>query len=153
MTSSSSVQAIDQHSRITLFFSLSTAQDELIDSNFERTPGCFVYGEDALPPGFQPCLLGLVAGDERSFTLAPEQGFGQPHPDNVQTFSREQFGQTYPLALGLVVAFQDAAGNEVNGVVTGFDAQQVSVDFNHPLAGKTLIWRVKIVSVEQVSHD
>ncbi|TKV86183.1 peptidylprolyl isomerase, partial [Pseudomonas aeruginosa] len=98
-------------------------------------------------PGFEQALFGLKTGDKRTLTILPEQGFGQPNPQNVQIMPRDQF-QDMELAEGLLVIFNDAAKTELPGVVKAFDEQQVTVDFNHPLAGKTLAFEVEIIDVQ-----
>jgi FKBP-type peptidyl-prolyl cis-trans isomerase SlpA len=79
--------------------------------------------------------------------IAPEQGFGQPNPQNVQVMPRSQF-KDMELGEGLLVIFNDAANAELPGMVQSFDDNQVSVDFNHPLAGKALSFEVEIIAVQ-----
>ena len=95
----------------------------------------------------EQALFGLKAGDKRSLPISPEQGFGQPNPQNVQVMPRSQFTDM-PLSEGLLIIFQDAAKGELPGVVKAFDEQQVSIDFNHPLAGKPLTFEVEIIEVK-----
>ena len=78
----------------------------------------------------------------------PEEGFGQPNDNNLQTIKRDQFDAGSELEEGMVFSFADAAGGELPGVVKTFDADEVTVDFNHPLAGRTLSFRVAIHNVE-----
>ena len=78
----------------------------------------------------------------------PEEGFGQPNDNNLQTIKRDQFDVESELEEGMVFSFADAAGGELPGVVKTFDEDEVTVDFNHPLAGRTLSFRVAIHNVE-----
>ncbi|MGB8975357.1 MAG: peptidylprolyl isomerase, partial [Pseudomonas capeferrum] len=77
----------------------------------------------------------------------PENAFGQPNPQNVQIMPRSQFTDM-ELSEGLLVIFNDAANAELPGVVKAFDDAQVTIDFNHPLAGKTLSFEVQILDVK-----
>jgi FKBP-type peptidyl-prolyl cis-trans isomerase SlpA len=70
-----------------------------------------------------------------------------PNPNNVQIFKRADFAADMELAEGLVISFADANQSELPGVVSSFDEQEVVVDFNHPLAGQTLAFKVEILSV------
>jgi len=79
--------------------------------------------------------------------VQPEQGFGQPNPQNVQIMPRSQF-EGMELSEGLLVIFNDAANAELPGVVKAFDDKQVTIDFNHPLAGKVLDFDVEIIEVK-----
>lgn len=138
---------IGQESRVTLHFALKLEDGNVVDSTFDKQPASFKVGDGNLLPGFEQALFGLKTGDKRTLTILPEQGFGQPNPQNVQIMPRDQF-QDMELAEGLLVIFNDAAKTELPGVVKAFDEQQVTVDFNHPLAGKTLAFEVEIIDVQ-----
>ncbi|MDG3687344.1 FKBP-type peptidyl-prolyl cis-trans isomerase [Pseudomonas aeruginosa] len=138
---------IGQESRVTLHFALKLEGGNVVDSTFDKQPASFKVGDGNLLPGFEQALFGLKTGDKRTLTILPEQGFGQPNPQNVQIMPRDQF-QDMELAEGLLVIFNDAAKTELPGVVKAFDEQQVTVDFNHPLAGKTLAFEVEIIDVQ-----
>ena len=120
----------------------------MVDSNFDQTPVTFSVGDGSLLPGFERALFGLKAGDEAEFTIPPEQGFGQPNEHNIQVVKRDQFEPEITLEVGMMFSFADAAGGELPGVVTDFDGEAVTVDFNHPLAGRSLGFRVAIHDVE-----
>jgi FKBP-type peptidyl-prolyl cis-trans isomerase SlpA len=134
---------------VTLHFALKLESGDVVDSTFDKQPATFKFGDGNLLPGFELALQGLKAGDKRSLRIEPEHGFGQPNPQNLQVMPRSQF-EGMELSEGLMVIFQDAAKGEVPGVVSRFDAQQVTIDFNHPLAGKVLTFEVEILDVKAV---
>ena len=144
-----SEQRIGQDMQVTMHFSLSLENGELVDSTFDKQPATFKVGDGNLLPGFEQQLFGLKAGDKRTFQIAPEQGFGQHNPQNVQVMPRSQF-EGMELSEGLLVIFNDAAKTELPGIVKRFDERQVTVDFNHPLAGKSLTFDVEIFEVKPV---
>ncbi|MED5606732.1 MULTISPECIES: FKBP-type peptidyl-prolyl cis-trans isomerase [Pseudomonas] len=144
--SSSDIQRIGADTQVTLHFALKLEDGNVVDSTFDKQPATFKVGDGNLLPGFEQALFGLKAGDKRTLAIEPEQGFGQPNPANVQVMPREQF-QDMELAEGLLVIFNDAAKTELPGVVKSFDEQQVTIDFNHPLAGKSLTFEVEIIDV------
>lgn len=133
--------------RVTLHFSLALADGEVVDSTFERTPATFTVGDGQLLPGIERKLLGLGAGERARFDIAPEDAFGQPNPANVQRFKRGDFAPDLELQEGLVISFADANRAELPGVVSGFDGDAVLVDFNHPLAGRHLLFDVEIIAI------
>ncbi len=139
--------SIGPATRVTLHFSLGLESGELVDSTFDAKPATFDIGDGNLLPGFERRLFGLQAGQRGEFRVAPEDAFGQPSPANVQHFARSQFTGT-ELAEGLVISFADAQNSELPGVVKSFDDETVVVDFNHPLAGLTLLFSVEIVDVQ-----
>ena len=140
-------QRIGPDMQVTLHFALGLENGEVVDSTFDKKPATFKVGDGNLLPGFEQQLFGLKAGDKRTLQLTPEQGFGQHNPQNVQVMPRSQF-EGMELAEGLLVIFNDAAKTELPGVVKGFDDRQVTVDFNHPLAGKALTFEVEIFEVK-----
>jgi FKBP-type peptidyl-prolyl cis-trans isomerase SlpA len=80
--------------------------------------------------------------------VPPEDAFGQPNENNVQRISRDSFDAGLELEIGLVCSFADAAGGELPGLVIAFDEEEVTVDFNHPLAGRTILFDVHIHRIE-----
>lgn len=132
---------------ICLHFELSLPNGEIIDSNFSAAPATFRVGDGNLLPGFEQALFGLRAGDEHTALINTEDAFGPWNEDNWQKFPRYRFPADLAMEEGLVINFADSAGNDQAGVITKFDASHVTVDFNHPLAGRDIHFRVKILSV------
>ena len=140
---------IGQNTEVTLHFALHLENGDTVDSTFDKAPAVFKVGDGNLLPGFETALFGFKAGDQRKLTIAPENAFGQHNPQNVQVMPRSQF-EGMELSEGLLVIFNDAANTELPGVVKAFDDNQVTIDFNHPLAGKTLSFEVQILDVKAV---
>lgn len=134
---------------VTLHFAIKLQSGDVVDSNFDKSPATFKVGDGNLLPGFEQALYGLKAGDRRTLPIEPEQGFGRPNPQNVQVMPRSQF-EGMELSEGLLVIFSDASSSEMPGVVKVFDDNQVTIDFNHPLAGKSLTFEVEIIDVKAV---
>jgi len=140
---------VSESTRVYLNFALSLEDGSEVDSNFGSDPVNFVVGDGSLLPGFERRLFGLRSGEEASFVIAPEDGFGQPQEDNVQRIARDQFeADADQLEPGMVFSFADAAGGELPGVVLDVGERDVTIDFNHPLAGRTLTFKVRIDRVE-----
>ena len=92
--------------------------------------------------------MGMQPGQRHVFTILPEDAFGQPNDNNVQTVARDHFDDDVALEIGLVFSFADAAGGELPGLIVAFDEEEVTVDFNHPLAGRTILFDVHVHRVE-----
>lgn len=141
-------QRIGQGKRVTLHFSVCLNDGTLLDSTRERpTPVDFVVGDGNLIPGFESAIFGLKAGDRRSMVIPPAKGFGDWNAENLQTFSRNYFSADMALEPGLMISFADKSKAELPGVVKEVRAEEVVVDFNHPLAGRELIFEVDIIRV------
>ncbi len=133
---------------VTLHFALRLEDGHEIDSNFEKDPATFTVGDGNLLPGFEKALFGLKPGDKQQFIVSPEDGFGQHNPSNMQEMPREHFGPDIELEEGLMLSFADAQKAELPGVVREFDDKRVVIDFNHPLAGREILFDVAILNVE-----
>ena len=136
---------VELGTKVTLHFALVLEDGDIIDSNFETAPATFTVGDGNLLPGFESTLMGLVNGDEREFTIPPEDAFGQHNPQNVQRVDRSNFDQQ-ELEIGAMFSFQNGDG-ELPGVIIEFEDDEILIDFNHPLAGKNIIFQVKIMNI------
>ena len=139
---------IGPNCKVELHFSLKLADTgELVDSTFEKKPAELVIGDGNLPAAFEAVIHGMRAGERKTERIEPKDGFGQHNPSNVQRIPKDQFDPSVELSEGLVVSFQDKAKSELPGVVSTIDDMMVTVDFNHPLAGRDLEFEVEILSV------
>lgn len=142
--------AIGPGTKITLHFALLLDNGELVDTNFERDPATFTVGDGNLLPGFEKALFGMLEGEHKTVVIKPEDGFGQRNPNNIQEIARSQFSPDLELSEGLMLSFADAQKTELPGVVVSFDEDVVVVDFNHPLAGRDILFEVAILKIEPV---
>lgn len=140
-------QRIGAGKRVTLHFSVLLLDGTVMDSTREHAPATFTVGDGNLLPGFEQSLFGLKAGDKRSILLEAANAFGPYNPDNIQVMRRGLFSRDMTLEPGVVVSFADKSKAELPGVITEVDDDQVTVDFNHPLAGKDLTFQVEIINV------
>lgn len=145
---------IDKGTRITLNFALKFTDGEVIDTTFGKQPATLEIGDDNLPENFEAYLLGMKAGETATYNVPPEKAFGQHNPSNVQMFKRSDFSADMVLDPGVMISFADARQQELPGVVQHVEGDQVTIDFNHPLAGRTLVFEVEIIDVEpaQAAH-
>ncbi len=143
---------VERGARINLHFSLALADGAVVDSNFAGKPATCMIGDGSLPPAFEQELLGLEAGDEIERTMPPERAFGVVNSANLHRFPAANFSSLLrdalaPLVPGSVVMFRDAGGSDRPGVIRSVGDLEVEVDFNHPLAGREIVFRALIVSV------
>ncbi|WP_019672236.1 FKBP-type peptidyl-prolyl cis-trans isomerase [Psychrobacter lutiphocae] len=140
---------ITHGSQVQLHFEVSLENGTVIDSTFHRPePVSLTVGDDSLLPGFESVLNNLRAGDTRTAHLEPEQAFGEWNEDNVQTFSRTQFALSEPNpVVGMMMEFEDKGKNTLPGVISKVTNDEVEVDFNHPLAGQAVLFKVQIFKV------
>ena len=143
--------AIGPGTRVTLHFSIHLASGEEVDTTRRGQPAVFVVGDGNLPEGFEKAIVGLRAGDDERIEIVPADGFGLRKKQNIRTLPRGDFASADDLVPGMMIAFAAAGSTgEIPGVVTSASADTVVVDFNHPLAGRDLVFDVTILGVEAV---
>jgi FKBP-type peptidyl-prolyl cis-trans isomerase SlpA len=134
-------------SEVTLHLSLSTTDGFEALSTFGEEPETLVMGDGTLSEGLELALFGLKAGDAQTLTLTADQAFGQWDKNNIHRLPRHDFVSDEELEPGLVIGFSSGEGEELAGTILEVDQQAVTVDFNHPLAGREVIFRVEILDV------
>lgn len=145
-----SERMVGASSRVTLHFAIRLDDDHIIDSTFDKSPATFEMGDGNLLPGFERALLGLHEGDKVTKTISSENAFGPRNEQNLQEFDRSQFSPDTELSVGMMMSFADAQKNELPGVIYSLSESLVVVDFNHPLAGRDILFDVEILTVEPI---
>lgn len=149
--SAGAATAIGERSRVTLHFAVLLETGEEVDTTRRGRPATFEMGDGNLLPGFEAALMGMRPGDDAQIPLAPEQAFGAHNPGNVQILEKSRFPADVELEPGLMVSFA-AQDGELPGVVLRVFERTVEVDFNHPLAGRRIVFDVSILKVEDADR-
>jgi len=139
--------------RVRMHFALSLTDGTVAYSSFNEEPLQFEWGDGTLRPGLELAVLGLKAGDEQTLTLLPEQAYGLHDAALVHDMPRSDFPNLVEPKVGQLIAFESPTGEETAGAILAVDADSVRVDFNHPLAGREVVFRVKILSVVPWSEE
>jgi FKBP-type peptidyl-prolyl cis-trans isomerase SlpA len=134
-------------STVTLHLSLTLEDGTVAESTFGEEPLTFTMGDGALVHGLELALYGLRPGDTQRLELYPEQAFGLRDPEKIHRLPRAQFSPDMALEPGLVIGFTTAGGEEIPGAVLSLTDDEVEVDFNHPMAGHTVVFEVEILDV------
>lgn len=139
---------INQQSQVIMHFDLKLEDGSAADSTrMNDKPAKLVMGDGSLTPNFEKCLLGLNVGDRKAFTLPPQDAFGHSNPDNIYYLERSKFAVDADLEEGAIMAFAQPDGSELPGIIRSVAGDSVTVDFNHPLAGQTVVFDVEIIDV------
>lgn len=141
-------RAIQEGDRVRLHFALHLESGEEVDTTRRGDPAMLTIGDGNLLLGFEEVLLGLRVGDDAQILLEADKAFGQRHSENVQVLRRDRFGADMVLEEGLMVSFS-GPGGELPGVVREVMEEHVEVDFNHPLAGRRIVFDVSIIDVRE----
>lgn len=120
----------------------------VVDSSLDRDPLTYIHGTGQIVSGLEDGLEGMNPGSKRHITLPPERGYGDRNPDAVQRIPREVFVGADELVVGAVVSGR-SGGIPFQAVVSEIGDDFVTLDLNHPLAGKTLDFDVEIIEVRE----
>ncbi|OIM99553.1 peptidylprolyl isomerase [Idiomarina sp. MD25a] len=140
---------IEDGREVVMHFTIKLSDGSVADSTrMSGKPAKFRMGDGSLTENFEACLIGLRPGSEREFTLAPQDAFGEPNPDNYYYVDSAKFSDETKPEVGAILAFTQPDGTELPGIVRKIEGPTVTIDFNHPLAGQTVVFEVEIISVE-----
>jgi peptidylprolyl isomerase len=118
---------------------------------FETTVGgeplSFTVGKGKLIKGFDNALLGMTPGQTKTVTVSPAQGYGPHDPSLAVTVDRSDLPEGITPAVGEVLTIKGADGSPVEVNVTRVEGDRVTLDRNHPLAGKNLTFEIKLIGI------
>jgi len=135
---------------VTLHYRIALADGTEVLSTFGSTPATLALGAGELALGLERCLRDLIGagpGRRRAFQLEPDEAFGTHQDALVQTMPRSRFDAALALEPGGAVEFSAPDGSRHVGMVRSLDTRDVVVDFNHPLAGRSLRFEAELVAV------
>ena len=133
-------------------YTLTDDAGQVIDSSSGSEPLSYLHGVGNIVPGLEKELAGRVAGDTLQVVVSPEEGYGMPNPMLVQVVPKMAFQGVDQLEIGMAFQAQTPQG-PMSVAITGIDGDMVTVDGNHPLAGKTLHFAVKVTDVREATVE
>ncbi|QHM73970.1 FKBP-type peptidyl-prolyl cis-trans isomerase [Mixta intestinalis] len=146
--------SVQRDSAVLLHFTLKLDDGSTAESTRANgKPALFRLGDGSLSEALEAALLGLRVGDKKAFTLEPEAAFGSVSPDLVQYFSRRDFMQAGEPEVGAIMLFTGMDGSEMPGVIREIAGDSITVDFNHPLAGRTVHFDVEVLEIDPALED
>lgn len=133
-------------------YTLADADGQVIDQSPEGQPLAYFHGAGNIIPGLEKALAGKQAGDALKVEIAPEEAYGIRNEDMIQTLPREAFQGIDVVEPGMQFQASSSQGPVLVTVVAVND-QQVTIDGNHPLAGKTLHFDVRVAEVREATAE
>ncbi len=148
---------IDKNHVVSLHYTLNAIEENGEKTFIEKTdadqPFTFLYGVGMMLPKFEDQLLGMTAGEQKSFTIVPEDGYGEKIEDAKTQLPLEMFQESGMPPIGAMLPLQDSQGNHVNAVVLEITPEDVIVDLNHPMAGKTLHFDIEVAETRPATEE
>ena len=148
---------VEQNKMVAVHYKL-TVDGAVADQSNPEAPLEFICGTGMLLPKFEEAIMGKEPGEKVAFTLEPKDGYGEIMPEAVVELPKTVFmidGKVAEeiLFVGSQVPMSDANGNRMIGVISEVKEDSVMMDFNHPMAGKTLNFEVEVISVRDVTPE
>ena len=120
---------------------------EVFDTSLEREPLEFTIGKGQVIPGFEKAVEGMSLGDTKTTDITPEKAYGPRHEEMVTTVERNRFPADMDPKVGQRLQLRQADGKTIRVTVTDVSGSKVTLDANHPLAGKNLTFDIKLVEI------
>lgn len=143
---------IGKNAVVSINYTLTNDAGEVMDTSEGREPLTYLHGANNLIPGLEKEMEGKTSGQSFKVTIPPTEAYGESNPELVQTLSKDMFKGVDKVEPGMGFTAQGPQG-EQHIVVTAVDGDQVTIDANHPMAGKTLHFAVEIVNVRDASEE
>lgn len=137
---------------ISIDYKLTDAQGTELDSSHGRGPFAYIHGVGNIIPGLEAALEGKSKGDQVNAEIPPEKAYGTRDENLVQNLSRSQFDTDQEIQVGMQFQAMSEGGPRVVTVVS-VDADNVTIDANHPLAGVTLHFDVTVKEIREATDD
>ena len=125
---------------------------EIVDTNKGAQPLEFIIGKGQIIPGLENALVGMNVGEDGDIMVKAADAYGDVNPEAVQVLPKEQFDGV-DLVEGMTLYGQGEDGQTTQVIVKSFDDKEVTIDFNHPLAGKDLMFSVTVLSAREATAD
>jgi len=147
VTSKAQSNDVTTGKQVSIEYTLKLEDKSVVDSNVGAEPLTFIQGSHNIIPGLENSLDGMKIGDSKQVTVKPDDAYGSVNKDAVSEIKKEQIPQD-ALKVGAVLQGQNPDGQVIIARVVEIKEDTVLLDYNHPLAGKTLHFDIKILDVQ-----
>lgn len=120
---------------------------EVFDSSQDSQPLEVQVGSGQIIKGFEENLVGMGIREKKTFTLPPEEAYGNRDENQLHTFSRSEVPEEMDPKVGEMIGLQTPDGQQIPATIAEADEEKVVVDLNHPLAGKSLTFDIEVVNI------
>ena len=139
---------------VSMDYTLRLDDGQVVDTSEGREPLAFVQGQNQIIPGLENALYGMAVGEEKVVDVGPQDGYGEINPDAYQDVPPSAFPSEMTLTVGQDLTMRhQSTGQIVQARISKIESGNVRLDFNHPLAGESLHFHVKIVGLRQATEQ
>ena len=120
---------------------------QVFDTSEGRRPLEVHMGAGQMIKGFEAELLGMALNEKKTFTLAPEDAYGERNDKLMHSISRNEVPKEMDIQIGMTVGLRTQQGQQVPAKIVQIDDSTITMDLNHPLAGESLTFEVEVVGI------
>ena len=143
---------VARNSVVTIDYTLTDSDGSVLDTSTGREPLVYLHGNGNIIPGLESVLVGKSAGEHLNVSIPPVHAYGELDAEKVMEIPREQFAGITEISVGMQFSARSDHGEHAV-TVTNVGSDTITVDANHPLAGKTLNFDVTIVGVREATKE
>jgi FKBP-type peptidyl-prolyl cis-trans isomerase SlyD len=144
---------IGENTAAAINYTLYLEDGSIADSSEGQEPLNFLFGYDNIIPGLEDALEGLQKGDKKTVVVAPDEAYGEFQKEAFQEVSRADFPEDVELEVGMQLALVDEEGYHVPALIDKISDDTITMNFNHPLAGRTLKFEVEVIDVREATEE
>lgn len=146
------MQRVKKGDRVTIEYEGTLRGGQIFETTSDVGPLEFEVGDNEVLPAFEETIVGMAVGETRTLELSPEQAYGPRQEELVQSFAPTSFGEGIDPKLGMVLGMnveREGKSERLPGLITEVGNDKVTIDFNHPLAGQTLIFKITLQEINE----
>ncbi|MFB0528137.1 MAG: peptidylprolyl isomerase [bacterium] len=141
-------EVIKKGDRVKVQYTGTLKDGTIFDKSKEEKPLEFTVGSGQIIPGFDKAVEGMKLNEEKEVTLKPEDAYGKRDETAIREFPKSSLPENFKPEKGMVLRLQDQTGRAIPGTITDITENSITIDLNHPLAGKDLTFNIKVVGIE-----
>jgi peptidylprolyl isomerase len=120
----------------------------VLDSSQDREPVELTLGSGDYIPGFERGIVGMAIGEQKTFMVSTEEAFGRRHKELTASVKKSDLPENVPHIVGQELTLKLPAGQPIQTIISRIDGETITLDANHPLAGKTLVFSAELVGID-----
>ena len=145
------MKKVKQGDHVTIEYQGILDDGETVESSAGKGPFELKVGDGAMPPGFENSLIDMKEGEEKTVVLQPEEAFGYKDKNLLHQINKNVFGENTNPKIGMVLGMtveKDGQKQKIPALVTAVNGDEVTIDFNHPLAGKAITYKFTVMAIK-----
>jgi FKBP-type peptidyl-prolyl cis-trans isomerase SlyD len=144
---------VEKNKVVAFHYALRTDSGKIFDSTTARKPLLILVGHNQVIPGLENALMGMKIGDKKNGKIEPKDAYGLISEKSVKAYPRKLIPDNISLKEGQVLRGKKKNGQFMKVVVKSYNETKVVLDLNHPLAGKSVSYKIKVVNIREATQE